>query len=278
MKITCPQCNASGTLPDHEIPAEGRFLNCPRCKYGFTVNRPKPSGDAYLVDTCPACYFSTFGDERFETCPKCGVTVKAFVARQRDEQQRQKEQELLTRKFSRDDQPAEPLPDTRPMADMIDSLQPVTMIGWGVALVASVGFAFGLWGLLDYYGTDIRAQLSAQRDEDVSAVHVFLNYGLMPWIETLFGGAGLGVSVMFLKRRTAGRIFLSRLLKCLMGFIPIYQIVSFVNWIREPVPHSVSGYLVEIFSILFVATLLIIPLYLLDRFLDERRIRSVVNQ
>ena len=72
MKISCPKCNASGSIPDHEVPESGRFISCPRCNEGFTVTKPRAGNDVYLVDTCPSCGFSTFGDETFGTCPKCG--------------------------------------------------------------------------------------------------------------------------------------------------------------------------------------------------------------
>jgi predicted Zn finger-like uncharacterized protein len=109
MKITCPECGDSGNLPDHEIPEEGRFLNCPKCKHGFDVKKPKATVNEYLVDVCPACSYSTFGDESFGTCPKCGVFIKSFIDRQREEMARVREQELLNRKFSRDISPA-PMP------------------------------------------------------------------------------------------------------------------------------------------------------------------------
>ena len=98
MKISCPSCNASGEIPFHAIPEEGRFLNCPRCNHGFTVTRPKNDPNLFLVDTCPACNYSSFGEERFENCPKCGVVIKTFMERQREEQRLLKEQELLEKK------------------------------------------------------------------------------------------------------------------------------------------------------------------------------------
>ena len=60
MKITCPQCGANGNLPDHEIPEEGRFLSCPKCKHGFDVKKPKATVNEYLVDVCPAYLLSFF--------------------------------------------------------------------------------------------------------------------------------------------------------------------------------------------------------------------------
>lgn len=37
MKISCPTCSASGTIPDHEIPEGGRIITCPRCRTEFAV-------------------------------------------------------------------------------------------------------------------------------------------------------------------------------------------------------------------------------------------------
>lgn len=277
MKISCPQCGASGNLPDHQIPEEGRFVSCPRCKHGFTVNRPRPSGNTYLVDTCPACQYSTFGDERFENCPKCGIVVKSFVERQREEQQRQREQELLTKTFARDLPAPEPEPETHPVAGLIEAMHPVKLTGWGAAAVAAVILALGLWGVAEYLTSDIRGRILAERDEQVSALYVFMHYGLMPWIETMFGGALMASSVLFLKHRAIGRVALSWLLRSAIAFVPLYQVVGFVQWVLEPVPHGIPGYFTEIASIIFISALVCIPLALLDRYLDERPIRTVVK-
>jgi len=147
MKISCPKCGASGNLPDHEIPEEGRFLNCPKCKTGFDVKKPRATSNEYLVDACPACAYSTFGDERFSTCPKCGVFIKTFVDRQREEMARARDQELLTRKFARDTAPvpsmpiiqsssmaapaATPVSESIAIGEFIENLHPVNLVGWG---------------------------------------------------------------------------------------------------------------------------------------------------
>src|SRR6185369_5754296 len=135
MKISCPKCNASGNIPDHEIPEDGRFLSCPKCKHGFDVKKPKATSDEYLVDVCPACAFSTFGEERFGTCPKCGVVIKAYIDRQREDKARARDQELLTRKYVRDDTPPPVTEEASPVADFVDNLHPVNLIGWGCSLV-----------------------------------------------------------------------------------------------------------------------------------------------
>src|SRR5450631_4007683 len=124
MKIACPNCNASGSIPEHEIPADGRFLSCPRCNHGFTVTKPKSAAESFQVDTCPACNFSTFGEDHFGTCPKCGVFVKAYIVRQREELLKIREHELLTKKHSRGESPVTPVETVSPVAEFVDSLHP----------------------------------------------------------------------------------------------------------------------------------------------------------
>ncbi|QEM68343.1 hypothetical protein FO488_09325 [Geobacter sp. FeAm09] len=277
MKIVCPHCNASGTIPDHEIPEQGRFLTCPRCNHAFSIKKPRAESNAYLVDTCPSCSYSTFGDELFSTCPKCGVVVKAFVERQREEAQRLRDQELLGKKFSRDAAPTPPEPETTVVADLVETLHPVNLIGWGTGLAAIIILGMGLWGVAGYHGGDIQAQLSAQRDEPVSAWYVFAHYGALPWIKTLYGLALLGAAFLFMKRSAQALRMLPHLLWGAIIFVPLYFVAGFVVWVMEPIPHSIGGYFGEVVNIALMTALWCIPLFLLVRFLSDRRITSVVK-
>ncbi|GFE61241.1 zinc-ribbon domain-containing protein [Geobacter sp. AOG2] len=277
MKIVCPNCNASGTIPDHEISEQGRFLSCPRCNHGFTVQKPRAGSNAYLVDTCPSCNYSTFGDESFSTCPKCGVMVKAFVERQREEAQHLRDQELLARKYSHDAAPPPPEQETTAVADFVEMLHPVNLVGWGVLLAAVIIVGLGLWGLMEYHGGDLQAQLSAQRDEPVSAWYVFLHYGALAWVKTLYGFALLAAGALFMKRSAQSIKLLSQLLWAAILFVPVYFIGGFVAWVLEPIPHSLSGYVIEVVNIVLMSALWCIPLFLLVRFLADRRITSVVK-
>jgi len=277
MKIVCPNCAASGTIPDHEIAEQGRFLSCPRCNHGFTIKKPRIENNAYLVDTCPSCNYSTFGDEPFSTCPKCGVMVKAFVERQREEAQRLRDQELLARKYSHAAAPPQPEQETTAVADFVETLHPVNLIGWGASLAALIIVGMGLWGLAEYHGGDLQAQLSAQRDEPVSAWYVFLHYGALPWVKTLYGAALLGTATLFMKRSAQSLRILSQLLWGAIFFVPLYFIGGFVAWVMEPIPHSLNGYFIEVVNIILMTALWCIPLFLLVRFLSDRRITSVVK-
>ena len=279
MRIVCPNCNATGTIPDHEISEQGRFLNCPRCQHGFTVRKPRPDGGAYLVDTCPSCNFSTYGEESFSTCPQCGVVVKSFVDRQREEAQRLRDQELLAKKYTHNEPPPPPPEqETGAVTDFIETLHPVNLIEWGIYAAAVVIGALGLRGVVGYLASDIQGQLSAQRDEPVSWWYVFLHYGALHWVELLYGTALLATGILFRKRKAQSLTFLTQLLWAAIFFVPAYFVMGFVDWVMEPIPHPVKGYIVEVVNIVFMTALWCIPMFLLVRFLADRRITAVMKQ
>ncbi len=278
MKISCPKCNASGTIPDHEVPESGRFISCPRCNEGFTVTKSRSGNDIYLVDTCPSCGFSTFGDETFGTCPKCGVAIKLFIERQREEQRLKHDQELLGKKLN-NVETAPPLPEvnTTSVADFIDNLHPVNLISWGVAVSAIIFIVLGLWGIIGYDSTKIQTTLMEEREEQVSGLYIFLHYGLLHWVKFMYGVMAMVVSLLFMKRLKVGLQALSGLLWATIVLVPLSYIISFVYWVLAPIPHTISGYFIEILNILFMSALVGVPLYLLERYLHERKITSVVK-
>jgi predicted Zn finger-like uncharacterized protein len=297
MKITCPQCGAAGNLPDHEIPEEGRFLSCPKCKHGFDVKKPKATSNEYLVDVCPACAYSTFGDERFGTCPKCGVFIKSYVDRQREEMARAREQELLTRKFSRDSSPS-PMPNVPSSAssmaapsqaaenlvigEFIENLHPVNLIGWGCSLAAVVILVMGLFGMFDYYGTDYLTKLNEHNialaiEEKVTAMNIFLTYGLVPWIEMIYGTALMAVAVFFLQRQAQARVALGWLLWALIAYVPTYYLITMGSHFFESSSRTFMTFFYDFLQMIIVSALVGVPLYLLINFLDDRRIKSVVK-
>jgi hypothetical protein len=59
--------------------------------------------------------------------------------------------------------------------------------------------------------------------------------------------------------------------------VPVSHMVSFVYWVLEPIPHTITGYLIEIFNIAFISVLVGIPLYLLERYLHNRAITTIVK-
>lgn len=278
MKISCPKCNATGTIPDHEVPESGRFISCPRCNEGFTITKPRSGNDAYLVDTCPSCSFSTFGDETFGTCPKCGLSVKTFVERQREEHRLKHNQELLGKKLNNvETVPPPPEAAANPVADFIDNLHPVNLISWGVAAVALFITCIGLWGVIGYDSARIQAMLIEEGNEKVSGLYVFMHYGLLHWVKLMYGLAALAVSILFMKRLKIALRAMSGLLWATIVIVPLSYIIGFIYWALAPIPHTISGYLIEFLNILFMSALVGGPLYLLERYLHERKITSVVR-
>jgi hypothetical protein len=106
---------------------------------------------------------------------------------------------------------------------------------------------------------------------------VFLHYGLPHWVKLLYGLLALAVSILFLKRLKIALQLMSGLLWGTIVLVPLTYIISFVYWVLAPIPHTISGYLIEVLNILFMGALVGIPLYLLESYLHERKITSVVR-
>jgi hypothetical protein len=203
--------------------------------------------------------------------------IKAYIERQRDEQQALREQELLNKKHTRDEPSEAPVETVSPVAEFLDNLHPVNLIGWGCGLAAVIVLGFGLMGLLDYNTEAIKSNIVAQRDEQVSSFYVFTHFGILPWIKTLYGVATLVTVYLFLQRKLIALKMLSVNLRLVLVFIPLYLVISFVSWIMQPIPHSIGGYFVEIINIIFMTVLFGTPIFLLDRLLKDKRIVSVVR-
>lgn len=278
MKITCPNCNANDTIPSHLIPDEGRFLTCPRCKHGFTVRNPRGELNEFLVDICPACNFNSFGEERFEICPKCGVVVKAFLERQREEQRIKKEQELLDKNYSKKPEPQLPEESVLSENGFVGNLMnPLNLVGWGCAMAAAAVLFIGLMEVLDYDTAALKAQISAQLDKQVSTWYVFFHFGLMSWIKVLYGATVMITAYFFLQERPKAHKTLSILLRIMIVFVPTNMLISFVRWVLQPIPHSVSGYFIELFNLIVMTFLFGVPLALLDRFINGKKISAYNN-
>ena len=278
MKISCPKCSASGSIPDHDIPESGRFITCPRCKEGFNVSKPRSGADVYLVDTCPSCSFSTFGDETFSTCPKCGIAVKTFVERQREEQILKHNNELLGKKLNNSEAaPPPPEGTSAAVADFIENLHPVNLISWGVAAVAVTVLALGLLGIIGYDSSKIHAEFFEKTGEHISGLSVFLHHGLLHWVKVVYGLSAMAVSILFMKRLKIGLRAMKSLLLATIVLVPLSYITGFIYWVLAPIPHTISGYLIELLNIVIMSALAGVPLYLLERYLHERKITSIVR-
>ena len=288
MRIECPHCKASGTINDLEIPEEGRYLNCPRCKESFQVKKPRRQmTSAYATNTCPACGYSTCCEEVFDQCPQCGLVVKALMEQKFAQQAQHREQQANLSQA-----PAMPLvaplptggsmylrsdPDPvekKPMlslASFANGFDPVAAVGWGAVLVAVVLLAIGLKGVLHYHGTDIQAQLSEQSLEPVSAWQVFGGYGFWPWVATLFAGALLVAAFGFLQRQAWGLQAMEGVVLAAVVLAPLYELTGYVVWIVKSIAPPWWAYLVELLSVLLISSLCVVPLLLVLQYLRGDR-------
>ena len=85
MKIECPHCRLTGQVSDASVPAEGRHMECPRCKKAFFVEKSVTASWADTLTDCPHCGYSNFSGERFDICPTCGLVAKDY-SEQRNQQ------------------------------------------------------------------------------------------------------------------------------------------------------------------------------------------------
>lgn len=289
MRIECPNCKASGTINEHEIPEDGRMLVCPRCKENFRIARPRrKAASPFASNTCPSCGYSTFCEEVFDECPHCGADVKDIMQRKRAEDLRRGEQDMLNR-FSRSHAPADVVPmpaaagqpasspkaEKRPisLAHFANGFDPVAAVGWGGVAGGLVVLALGGWGLITYLGTDIQGQLSAQSIEPVSAWQVFWGYGFLPWVEAIFGLILLVASFGFLQRTEWGMKGLRNAVSAALILAPAYEVGSFVNWIVKSIAPPWWAYLVEGLSTLLVTALWMLPLFFLLRYLQGKALQ-----
>lgn len=286
MRVECPHCKASGTINDLEIPEEGRYLNCPRCKESFQVKKPRRQmTSVYAANTCPSCGYSTCCEEVFDQCPRCGVVVKALVEQKFTQQARQREhQKILSQapavplaalsptggsKYLRSDQ-VEEKPRLR-LAGFANGFDPVAAVGWGAVLVAVILLAIGLKGGLHYHGTDLLAQLSEQSLEPVSVWQVFWGYGFWPWVATLFASAVLVAAFGFLQRQAWGRKAMEGVLLAALVLAPLYELAGYLVWIVKSIAPPWWAYLVELLSVLLISALWVVPLLLLVQYLRGDR-------
>ncbi len=276
MKIECPSCHLSGKVNELELPPGGRNLQCPRCKAGFHVNKPpQPAGKQEMMNMCPACQYSTFTDEMFAVCPKCGLVGNEYrenLRRQQDAEQQKRDMELLTRSYRNPDLVA-PMPEeTDP--EIARAPQPIKITSWSCMAVGGALLLYGMKGLLGYYSQDWQALLSEQLLEPVSGTSVFFRLGFIPWLITLFSGYFLFTAIMFLRLQEG---YLQRLKECAwaglaLGFI--HETVDFIKWVEiSSSTPSFSYFITGITSSLFWILLWSTPSIALLWWLRDDRIR-----
>lgn len=276
MKIECPSCHLSGKVNEIELPTDGRELKCPRCKAAFHVKKPPPpAGKQDLMTICPVCQYSTFTDETFAVCPKCGLVGSEYRQNQRKQKDIEKvrlDEELLTRSHRNPDLAAPSQEEAVP--EFSRAPQPIQVTGWTCFAIGGVLLLYGLNGLMVYYSKDWQAVLSEQFLEPISETSVFFRLGLIPWLVTLFSVYLITTATFFLRLRTGS---LQRLKECAfagLGLGIIHEAVDFMKWVEiSSSTPSVNYFISGILSTLFWVALWSAPAVGLLWVLNNKKIR-----
>ncbi len=289
MKIECPDCRLSGNVNEVEIPDEGRNISCPRCKTVFHVAKPPlPAAGRYLMNNCPVCQYSTFTDEMFAVCPKCGHSGKYYgktsskredtVNTQRQEQQPLREDkdqlmrdlDALNRSYRNPDLVRAP---ERAVAEQFKAPQPVRWTGWSCVVAGTAFLIYGLAGLLDYYTEDWRAILSEPLLEPLSRTRVFFALAFLPWLRTLFGIWFIVAASRFLRLQSRALRELAWCARSGLALGIISEIAGFVDWAKiSSSSPTMTYYAVGILSSLFMVLLWCIPSLALILYLRSKAI------
>jgi predicted Zn finger-like uncharacterized protein len=234
MKIECPSCSLTGKINEVELPEAGRVLQCPRCKEDFHVAKPKINGAGqHLMNICPSCQYSTFTDEMFAVCPKCGL--KAGTHRGKPHPQKEKDllkhqQDVLTRSHRNPDLVTGLDPESGLEKPAIP--QTVRITGLVCIGVAALLLFYGVSGLVNYYGKDWQEALSEPFLEPVSKMGIFFRLGLIPWVITLYGGYLAVTATLFLSRRAGARKELARSAWIGLAVAVFHELFGLAEWIR----------------------------------------------
>ena len=286
MKIECPDCKLTGEVSDVNIPAEGRNMECPRCKGTFYVKKTAPSSWTDTLTDCPECGFSTFSGERFDICPQCGLVAKDAKAKPRqrprpgvakepaslDPEAMRQELERLERvemkkqrRLSGSD--ALLLPEEQQVPESVTVPAPVQYVGWGVVLA---GLIVLVWGAKDFYEyRQYLAALAASEPEVASSGFVlYLQHGLLPSLQVLLGVYSVAAGHHFTMLRSWARKGVEGAVWGGIACVVVVEISGLIAWFRRSSDSaSFLYYLVGIGDTLLMSALWLAPLGVLVLFL-----------
>jgi hypothetical protein len=287
MKIECPSCKLTGQISDINIPPEGRYMDCPRCKANFFIQKKASANWADTLSECPRCGFSTFSEERFDICPQCGLDPKIHNEQSRtqpaprkaappevkpavvDREAMRKELERLEQKEAEKRQrraesiaaPVVPGHLDEPVPTGTVAPPPVRYLGWGF-IAASFGMlVYGLIGWFGYLGLK-PPQSVTDRYEDLSGPSgVFVSFGLRPLLGIILGFCTLLAVHQFLKMRPEGRRLLEASAWGGVVFVIGSEALDMYGWVRRSSSSaSLMYYLVGLADSMLMAALWSAPL------------------
>jgi predicted Zn finger-like uncharacterized protein len=282
MKIACPSCQLTGNINELELPPTGRNVTCPRCKNGFHVAKPNDTqgGSAPRLPTCPSCQYSTFTEETFAVCPKCGMSVEQsqiLVRNQRERERTLRDQDTLNRSFRNPDLVKAPVEAEAP--EPVRAVRAVEVTAWFCMALGGLLFCYGVTGLVNYYQKDWQAILSEPVLVPVSKLFVFFSLGFVPWVVALFSLYFVTAAYRFWKLQAGSLQQLTQSAWAGIGVVLTYETLAFINWVRvSSSTPSIAFYGVGVLSSLFLSALLGAPFFLLLCYLKGQTIKREFNK
>ncbi len=302
MKIECPSCKLTGNINEATVPATGLAMTCPRCKANFTALRPVAgSGSAgAMVDSCPSCQYATFSEEKFSTCPKCGLVVADYLRKQQEArdvqksrpqapasgrpahqpppvelsvEQRKKEEESR-RKYGIDKVAESQLPPEVLAVNSYDSTPlPVMIVGWITVIAGILLIIYGVSGLLEFAGKLKEAKVAIQAgDEALTTSNLVLEFGIIPAIIIVYSLTMIffGSQFLLLKRWSLKALgFGAWAGICLAA---VMELTDMIAWCRRASDSASIGYYATgILGGVLLAALWIVPLLVLAEYLKSEQ-------
>ncbi|HEY6871184.1 MAG TPA: zinc-ribbon domain-containing protein [Geobacteraceae bacterium] len=259
MKIECPNCKLTGQVSDLSVPAEGRYMDCPRCKNSFFVNKIAPASWADTLTDCPRCGYSTYSGDRFDICPGCGLVAKDHsaqrgeqsagrtapqqggaaaggkaeidVERMRQDLERvQREEEKKRRLHGAGE--GVPMPDEQPVPESAAVPPPVRYLGWAFV---TAGLLMVVWGgkeFLEYRGLAAAPAAPSEFAEPPGPARLYLGHGLLPTLQVLLGIYTVAAGSQFLKLRPWARKGVEAAAWGGIVHVAGRQLAKLIEWLR----------------------------------------------
>lgn len=288
MKIQCQNCQLTGNVEDCKIPADGLVLDCPKCKSRIVVKKEAKAGGKPVaeVNVCPACQYSTFTEETFGQCPKCGIVVEEYneklkekKARAQEDERLRREDEIIRQQYAKQ----QPLPGDQPLAEGPPAIKAVelpmsaTVIGWLAIIVAVLLLIAGGRGLFAFSALTPPPVDPYSTEQPVTAATLFFKHGLQPILQVIFSVYLLVAATQFLQLRRWARSALEVACWLGMGGILADQVVELLGWISRGSDQAGSYYIVGVVSAILMLAIWIVPVAVVIRFLRGRVIRKAVS-
>ncbi|GFO66727.1 hypothetical protein GMLC_03060 [Geomonas limicola] len=264
MKIECPSCHLTGTINEVELPPYGRRMSCPRCKHEFHVEKPAaPAANARLMNSCPACQYSTFTEEMFAVCPKCGMSAEqhqSLARKQQEREQDRRNQEALQRSYRNPDLVVPTPHDAQQAAETPRAAKPVEITSWSCLAAGAILFFYAVSGIVKYYSRDWQAILSEPVLEPFSKFYVFAHLGLVPWLVLLFSLYLCCAAYLFGRLKDGSLRRLTEAAWFGAAVAAVHQSVAFYDWVTiSSSSPGFSYYAIGIFNALLFMALLTAP-------------------